>query len=133
MIKITKKPSQYDVARRTAARRGMPRRSSSDEVRTPEDALLWSLVEDGDMVEVGEIPLSLRSSPTTRTVQADEQPLDETSLGFEVEIGEDENAVVLIEEDGRFAWHFPTSIAPSNRARGSRRTVRRAHRESAAG
>jgi len=93
-----------------AARRGFrqvgTRGHPGTEAADADELLVASFLADESMVLVHELDLSYDEQRTARRSEAADTTA-ETRLAFDLEVDDAEDAVVLLEQDGKYAWHFP--------------------------
>jgi hypothetical protein len=113
------------LPKRNAARRKVgvvPMRGAADRVPHEAQRVADALVEQ-DMVLVARLPLSVEPVRGGATRAARKR----RDLTVDVELGADESAVVLLERDGYYSWHFDAVEAamPATDARRGRRSAGR--------
>lgn len=87
------------------------------------DALLAALAGQG-MQHVDTIPLAPTVAPTDRTgrrARGAPAVAARQSVELDVDLAEDEAAVVLVEQDGLYSWRWPTTVEPAPPATRSRK------------
>jgi hypothetical protein len=113
-------PARAGAPRRGGRRYG-PRPLPSAEAPPP--PLIEALaLQDLEIVDT----LDLDATPQTAAEVRAARPV-ERIVDLELEVGHDEGAVVLVEQDGMYSWHLPSvvpEVAERRRAGASRREVR---------
>ena len=99
----------------------MPGAGSAEENPERADLLAALTAQDLEVVDQVELQPALPSPVPSRAAAA---PPDSGRATLAVDLSPNEQAVVLLEQDGLYSWHFPThtaaASAPPSRSRASR-------------